>query len=76
MFSHSENSLNAISRMSPPHAGHWSGNSSPRCFSKLPALRDKSTTTSPSQSALDPVWVAAAVQDGWHPDVFVGHRVV
>jgi anaerobic glycerol-3-phosphate dehydrogenase len=29
MVSHSESSLNAISRMSPPHVGHASGNSSP-----------------------------------------------
>jgi len=29
MVSHSESSLKAISRMSPPHAGHSSGNSSP-----------------------------------------------
>jgi len=29
MVSHSESSLKAMSRMSPPHAGHSSGNSSP-----------------------------------------------
>ena len=29
MVSHSCSSLNAISRMSPPQLGHWSGNSSP-----------------------------------------------
>ena len=29
MVSHSDSSLNAISRMSPPHSGHAQGNSSP-----------------------------------------------
>jgi hypothetical protein len=43
MVSHSESSLNAISRMSPPHAGHASGNSSPtRAMSLAHAIRDVS----------------------------------
>ena len=43
MVSHSESSLNAISRMSPPHAGHSSGNSSPtRAISLAQAIREVS----------------------------------
>jgi hypothetical protein len=43
MFSHWKNSLNAISRMSPPQFGHSSGNSSPtRAMSLAHAIRDVS----------------------------------
>ena len=43
MVSHSESSLKAISRMSPPHAGHSSGNSSPtRAISLAQAIREVS----------------------------------
>jgi hypothetical protein len=43
MVSHSESSLKAISRMSPPHAGHSSGNSSPtRARSLAQAIREVS----------------------------------
>ena len=43
MVSHSESSLNAISRMSPPHAGHSRGNSSPpRARSFAHAIREVS----------------------------------
>ncbi len=43
MVSHSESSLNAISRMSPPQFGHPSGNSSPtRAMSFAQAIREVS----------------------------------
>ena len=43
MVSHSESSLNAISRMSPPHAGHSSRNSSStRSMSLAQAIREVS----------------------------------
>ena len=43
MVSHSESSLNAISRMSPPQFGHASGNSSPTlAISLAQAIRDVS----------------------------------
>ena len=43
MVSHSESSLNAISRMSPPQLGHLNGNSSPtRAMSLAHAIREVS----------------------------------
>jgi hypothetical protein len=43
MVSHSESSLNAISRMSPPQAGHSSGNSSrSRAINLAQAIREVS----------------------------------
>jgi len=43
MVSHSENSLNAMSRMSPPQFGHLSRNSSPAlAMSLAQAIRDVS----------------------------------
>ena len=57
MVSHSESSLNAISRMSPPQFGHSSGNSSPtRAISLAQAIREVSCERADSGCAA--VWAA------------------
>ena len=51
MVSHSESSLKAISRMSPPHAGHSSGNSFPTwAMSFARAIREVSCETDSGSS--------------------------